>query len=206
MEDRIEEGYIPGAINAIPIDKAEKILNQMKNCVCKINGKKFGTGFFCKILYNNKLIPVLMTNYHVIDDNFIETNTKLNVYINQKLNGITKNNEYDIKHSLHTDLCSSGGPILSLSTNKIIGIHKGFVRKNNEIFNIGTYLKYPLDELNKNEIKIKLEINKNDINKEIYFLDNTNGFNKGNKHYHDNLKELNELNTELYINNVKYKI
>ena len=278
MEDRIEEGYIPGAINAIPIDKAEKILNQMKNCVCKINGKKFGTGFFCKILYNNKLIPVLMTNYHVIDDNFIETNTKLNVYINQKLKvlninknskiyssvnnkydlmiikikeeeinnyleiddniyvkdslnsyekhsiyilhypndnnisvsygyGITKNNEYDIKHKLHTDLCSSGGPILSLSTNKIIGIHKGFVRKNNEIFNIGTYLKYPLDELNKNEIKIQLKINKDDINKEIYFLDNTNRLidSKGNKHYHDNLKELNELNTELYINNVKYK-
>ena len=73
--------------------------------------------------------------------------------------GITKNNEYDIKHKLHTDLCSSGGPILSLSTNKIIGIHKGVVRKNNEIFNIGTYLKYPLDELNKNEIKIKLILN-----------------------------------------------
>ena len=25
------------------------------------------------------------------------------------------------------------------------------------------------------------------------------------KHFHDNLKELNELNTELYINNKKYK-
>ena len=287
MEDRIEEGYIPGAINAIPIYKVEKILDQMKNCICKIKGKKIGTGFFCKILYNNELIPVLMTNYHVIDDNFIETNKQLNVYINQKLKvlninknskiysseikkydlmiikikeedikyyleidddiyvddsinsykedsiyilhypnngnisvsfgyGINKNDEYDIKHLLNTYSGSSGGPILSLSTNKIIGIHKGCVRKNYEIFNIGTYLKYPLDELNKNnngnknnniknEIKIQLKINKDDINKEIYFLDNTDGDEASRCTHHDNLKELNELNTELYINYEKYK-
>ena len=287
MDDRIEEGYIPGTINSIPIDKVKKILDQMKNSVCKIKGKKIGTGFFCKLLYNNEYIPVLMTNYHVIDDNFIETNKQLNVYINQKLKvlninknskiyssvimkydlmiikikeedikydldiddniyvddsinsykedsiyilhypnngnisvsfgyGINKNDEYDIKHLLSTDSGSSGEPILSLSTNKIIGIHKGFVRKKYEIFNIGTYLKYPLDELNKNnnsnknnniknEIKIQLKINKDDINKKIYFLDNTDGDEASRGSYHDNLKELNKLNTELYINNEKYK-
>ena len=98
MEERIEEGYIPGAINAIPIDKAEKILNQMKNCVCKINGKKFGTGFFCKILYNNELIPVLMTNYHVIDDNFIEENKNITVTLNDEKE--YKNIEIDINKKM----------------------------------------------------------------------------------------------------------
>ena len=58
-----------------------------------------------------------------------------------------------------------------------------------------------------NEIKINVKISKDDINKDIYFLDNTDCFidDKGIKHYHDNLKELNELNTELYINDKKYK-
>jgi len=61
----------------------------------------------------------------------------------------------------------------------------------------------------KNEIIIELMIGKYDINKDIYFLDNTDGIynldGKEVEHYHDNLKELNELNTELYINNIKYK-
>ena len=56
---------------------------------------------------------------------------------------------------------------------------------------------------------MEIKINKDDISKEIYFLDNTDGFkdDEGIKHYHDNLKELNESNTELYINNkkVEYK-
>ena len=42
-----------------------------------------------------------------------------------------------------------------------------------------------------NEIKLDLEIGKDDIKKEIYFLDNDEA--------HGNLKELNENNTELYI-------
>ena len=44
-----------------------------------------------------------------------------------------------------------------------------------------------------NEIDILLTINKNDINKEIYFLNE----------YNNNIKELNDKNAELYINNIK---
>ena len=121
--------------------------------------------------------------------------------------GIEKINEYDIKHICTTDLVSSGGPILNLLNNKIIGIHKGSIKKNRiNKYNIGTYLKYPLNEINKlkNEIKMKIKIEKDDINKEIYFLDNTHSKDEnGIKHYHGNLKELNNINTELYINNIK---
>ena len=56
-----------------------------------------------------------------------------------------------------------------------------------------------------NEIKLTVEINKDDINEDIYFLDNTDGTYNEIKHFHDNLKELNESNTELYINDIKYK-
>ena len=53
----------------------------------------------------------------------------------------------------------------------------------------------------KNEIKLKLKIEKKDVNKSIFFIDN---FIQG-EHRHDNLKELNQLNTQIFINNIKYK-
>ena len=53
--------------------------------------------------------------------------------------------------------------------------------------------------LNKNEIILDIEIDIFDINKKIYFIDNTPN--------HTEIKEINELNTKLYINNriKKYK-
>ena len=125
--------------------------------------------------------------------------------------GIEKIREYDVKHLCNTQHGSSGGPILSLLTNKVIGIHKGCINKRNERYNIGTFLKFPLNDLNniKDEIIIRINIDENDINKEIYFLDNTDyttyeiEYRTFIKHYHDNLKELNNDNTELYINGDK---
>ena len=48
----------------------------MKTCVCKIsteNGQK-GTGFFCKIPFPDfeNLLPILITNNHVIDESILE--------------------------------------------------------------------------------------------------------------------------------------
>jgi len=118
--------------------------------------------------------------------------------------------EYNIIHYCSTDHGSSGSPIIKLSNKKIIGIHKEGVSKYE--FNRGTLLKYPIKEyLNKinnknnnkinNEIKLKIKIDKEDINKDIYFLDNPNSM----KLKYNNLEELNELNTEIFINNKKYK-
>ena len=55
----------------------------MKSCICLIEGNKKGTGFFCKINYRNELIPVMITNYHIIDENFIEKNNKIKIKINE---------------------------------------------------------------------------------------------------------------------------
>ena len=58
----------------------------------------------------------------------------------------------------------------------------------------------------KSKIKIIIDIKENDINKDIYFLDNSDYEDEnGNKHFHDSLKEFNELNSKLYINNKKYR-
>ena len=244
--ERIEEGRIPGAKEAISLDETE--LKEKENCFCKIIGRKVGTGFFCKIKYKDTLIPVLMTNYHIIDDKFIEENNYIKFYINnnsQIIDNINKNdilysspnkddkydimiiklkenddydikyleidenifkynselhykndpiyilhypnsekakvsygkgfekiNDFDMKHFCNTEPGSSGGPILSSMTNKVIGIHKSFnnspVSKN--IYNVATFLKFPLNELNRNikEIKMETNINEEDINKLIF--------------------------------------
>ena len=60
-------------------------------------------------------------------------------------NGIEPDGINDIKHKCNTDHGSSGAPILSSLTNKVIGIHKLFLESRN--FNLGTFLKFPLDEL-----------------------------------------------------------
>ena len=283
-EERINEGLIEGSKEIIQLDKTE--LKYMCRYICKISGSKIVTGFFCKIRYKDNLIPVLITAFHALDENYLIQNNTLKLYINgeSKIINIDKNSilysskaekydiiiikiyedyindyleidenifkinsentykseqiyilhfpysgkpsisygygieqisAYDIKHLCNTLPGSSGGPILSRLTNKIIGIHKACINKKNIRYNIGTFLKFPLNDLNKinniyniekflkfssnylkeikNEIIIEIKIDKNDINNNIYFL-----FDGG-----DNLKELNKINTELYINGDK---
>ena len=219
MYVRIEEGFIKGAKEPVPIYKTD--LKEMGKCICKINGNKIGTGFFCRINYLDYSIPVLITNNHVIDESFMELKNQLKVYINDesyiiginkkniiyssernkydiiiiklregeiknflqidqnifKFNsenlyldeqifilhfpnageakvsyacGIEKINDYDIKHKCNTEVGSSGGPIFSAITKRIIGIHKGAIsnRERKTAYNIGTFLKFPLNDLN----------------------------------------------------------
>ena len=124
------------------------------------------------------------------------------------LNGI--NNE-NIKHYCNTQKGSSGSPIISLKNNKVIGIHRGSPKNDKFQFNKGILYQDIINENNNktnNEIQLKIKIEEKYINKKIYFLDNTdnkyyiNG--KFEEHHHDFLKELNESNTEIFINNNKY--
>ena len=61
--------------------------------------------------------------------------------------------------------------------------------------------------LNNNEINIIININENDLNKEVYFLDDIDKWDDEIKikPEHNKLTEMNVSNTELYINNKKYK-
>ena len=232
MEDLIDEGLPQGAEEAIPLYKTE--YKSKENYICKINGNKAGTGFFCKIEFEGKPIPVLITNYHVVNDDFMNQNKKLTFYIKKELHsididknskiyssirdeydlmiirlkegevnnyleidenifkdnseenyanegiyilhypyagdakvskgkGFKKENGFYMKHSCHTERCSSGGPILSIMTNKIIGIHRGSKLKDGKCdYNIGTFLKFPL-----NEVKYKEKVSNNIYNDNI---------------------------------------
>ena len=91
MEERIYEGMIKGGEPPKPLKQTK--LNHLKNCICKISANMIGTGFFCKIDYKDKKIPVLITNYHIIDDQYIENHNTLKIYIDDicKIININKN-------------------------------------------------------------------------------------------------------------------
>ena len=84
MED-IKEKEIKNSIKPVSIEATEKILRQMKNCVCKIhNGKDKATGFFAKIPYYNDLLNVLITNNHVLGESDIADGKNITISLNNE--------------------------------------------------------------------------------------------------------------------------
>ena len=306
----MKENYIKDAIDEISGEKLEKILDQMNKCICKIEGKETGTGFFCKIEdCEEKIIPVLITSNQIIDNNFLEENNQINITINginktinidkdtkiyssdkdlyditilrikenlinnfleldsnieedNSINlyknesiyilhypegknkssvsfgyGIEKYNDYYIKHLCKIKTFTPGAPILNLNNNKVIGIHKEYIKKKdiNDSFNLGTFIKYPLKEYNYIEMSKKIDIDKplidNMINNhfgnvildndsylfenDLYNLDNqynTNQFNINNNTINNNIMNnssnsiniMNNPNNNVYMANIPY--
>ena len=64
-----------------------------------------------------------------------------------------------IRHFCSTEYGSSGGPILSISNLRVIGLHR---KRTDEHYNEGIFIKYIIDELHKT-----YPINKNSINNDI---------------------------------------
>ena len=129
------------------------------------------------------------------NDNYVSYGNERKIYKNELIFSCNMNNIY-----------SNSSPIFNQNNNKIIGIFKN----NSENKNRGLFFKYIIKEfiyeyinqnkrLNysqnyKNEIDIFFDIKKEDINKDIYFLDK-----------YDNLKELNIFKTDIYLNNKHIK-
>ena len=73
----------------VNLDELKKNINSgLEKCICKIyieikeeNKLKTGTGFFCDI--PSKKMKVLFTNNHVLDEEFIKTQSTL-IYYNYK--------------------------------------------------------------------------------------------------------------------------
>ena len=136
-------------------------------------------------------------NYLELDDNIFKEETKayykdISIYIIQYPNG--KNaavsyglsvdiDNYQLKHICSTDHGSSGSPILNLSNNKVIGIHKQGSKIFN--FNMGTLLHFPLNEfINNKKYNFNSNYNNNtNYNNKIINYDK----NKSNQaNYNDN--------------------
>ena len=71
-------------IKPVNIEGTKKILEQMTNCICKVkNNQLIGTGFFCKIPYNNNTkINVLITSYQIINEFYFNQNNNINLLMN----------------------------------------------------------------------------------------------------------------------------
>ena len=94
MSDIRQEKLIKGQPIPVSLKGTKKVLFQMENCICKIylNNGGIGTGFFCKIPFNNNLLPVLITNNHVLNENDIDINKIINIMINNKVKKIEIDN------------------------------------------------------------------------------------------------------------------
>ena len=145
MENYTTEIYDENYPIIISIEKTKKILEQMENSICKIyknNGNK-GTGFFCIIKYENKNIKVMVTNNHLIDDEYIKENDRLEttidddkrkiiIYLKNKI--IYTNKEYDIT-------------IIEIKNEKInyfMNLDERYINNSNIIYENSIYLiQYP---------------------------------------------------------------
>ena len=68
--------------------KTKVIYNQMEKCICKICiDNSFGTGFFCNIPFkdNSNLLPVLVTNNHVLGEKEISEGKSITIFINDEI-------------------------------------------------------------------------------------------------------------------------
>ena len=75
-------------IREISIDQMQIIKNQMEKSVCKIKcNEGFGTGFFCKIPFPNfyNLLPVLITNNHILNEEDLKINNQIILSLNNDL-------------------------------------------------------------------------------------------------------------------------
>ena len=121
-------------------------------------------------------------------------------YPKGKLNvsyGLLKNiiDNKKIYHYCNTEPGSSGGPILSLETFKVIGIHYGSKNRSQIRINCGTFIKYAIDLFN-NKYKYKDEIN-------IIYKTEKEGI---ENIFGDKFVENNMNNIELIINGTKNKL
>ena len=121
-----------------------------------------------------------INNYLELDDNLFKDETKayykdISIYILQYPLGekasvsyglSTGIDNYEIKHICSTEHGSSGSPILNLSTNKVIGIHKQGSKKFN--FNLGTCLKFPLNDFYNNNSMVNSIMKPNSVMLDLF--------------------------------------
>ena len=141
----INESAIADSIKSVSIKKTEIILNQMKNCVCKIhNGQKKGTGFFAKLSFKNQLIKVLITNNHVLGENEILPGNTISISLNNKKS--IRNIKIDSERKRYTNK-NYDTTIIEL----------------NEKDNINNYLTFDkqiLERINSEKVEISVNTNK----------------------------------------------
>ena len=195
----------------ISLDDNRRIYSstQYKTTIIEIKPKKDKISHFLEIDENIFLEEAQKLFYEIFIVQYWE-NEKI---ISHGLIKRMKNHE--IEYFCYTVSGSEGSPLLNLLNYKVIGVN--FKSSINFIDNKGILLKYPIMEYiaginlivkRKNSINLVLDIKSYDVDQEIYFLYNNTYFGiEGNKVINNNynLKQFNDSNAELYVNEKKYK-
>ena len=108
--------------------------------------------------------------------NFVEQKSSVSFGILEEIQDV-----YELKLLCSTKPGSSGSPILNLLNHKVIGVHKAYLRPDK--YNIGTFLKYPIEQYlgNINLIKKINNENKEEVigtESKIYDIDLFSGTHK----------------------------
>jgi hypothetical protein len=86
--DYINEKQLKNYPKSLPLSKMKIIMEQMNTAVCRIHCIKggYGTGFFCLIPFPDKrnLLPILVTNNHIIEETDIIQGTNIILKLNNK--------------------------------------------------------------------------------------------------------------------------
>ena len=113
-------------------DTHKKIMEYLDNSIYKIKGNddKYGIGFFCNIKSHNKNIPILITNYKIINEKYYKNNNGVKILINNKIISI----EFGPINYINKDLDIS---IIEIKKNKLLNI---LDIDENIIINIQSYI------------------------------------------------------------------
>ena len=83
MVDRTSDQYKATIPESVSLKEMEKIVEQMKsNSICRIENNGKDTGFFVKVPYKSKILPVLITTNHAINIDDILSNKNISLYLN----------------------------------------------------------------------------------------------------------------------------
>lgn len=160
----------------------ELLLNDEEEVIILNLEKKRKTFFDEK--YDISLIEIKkdddIKNFLELDERIFKDNEKSlyedkSIYLLQYPNGkkaavsyglVNSFDNFNINHTCSTELGSSGSPIINLENNKVIGVHKEASINFN--FNIGTFLKFPLNNFLENYK------NKNKISNSDFYINTKN--------------------------------
>ena len=80
----------------------KKILEYLDNSICQIKGikEKYGIGFFCSLKCHDKTIFLLITNYQIINENYLKNFNYIEVLINKEIIRIELKNKYYMDKNL----------------------------------------------------------------------------------------------------------
>ena len=101
--------HIPYSPKPVSLEKTNRIIQQMKSCICLININNndyndYGTGFFCNIPYKGKQLKVLITANHILDPIFLKEQRIVKFELNGNLKEIIINDNRKIYSSEKYDI------------------------------------------------------------------------------------------------------